>query len=78
MANASTPDLIRSVAERAASAGICVKTLYNEINRGAGPVVTRPSRNRIGISDSNWRAWLKSRETGPAIQQQQEGERPAA
>jgi hypothetical protein len=62
MTDATTPDYVRSITERAKQLGVCDKTLRNTIARGEGPIVTRVSRNRIGIRDSHWNKWLESRE----------------
>lgn len=47
--------------EAAAVAGICVRGLERLIKAQDGPVVTRLSSKRIGISEADLAAWLKSR-----------------
>jgi len=70
-------DCVRSIPELAASIGINDMTLRRMISRGDGPRTLRLSPGRIGIRDSAWAEWLKSREE-PQPAAPPEGERKSA
>jgi hypothetical protein len=57
----SDDDCVMSVQEWAKRAGLAYPTARRVIAAGEGPVVTRLSPGRLGITFGAHRAWLKSR-----------------